>query len=190
MGLRGSDRLLTAIPLSHSYGFTSLALTALVRGLPLVLPADRGPLAPLVAAEKLGATVFPTVPAYLQALLRMSVPPALPGVVRLVISAGAVLPPAVAERFRTTYGRPVHAFYGSSECGGITYDREGGAAERGTVGTPVEGVRVSIAALEPNDDGEGLSSSSRPASARAISRSRSAPRRGPVRDQRRGGVER
>ena len=35
-------------------------------------------------------------------------------------------------------------FYGASECGGITYDREGGAAERGTVGTPVEGVKVRL----------------------------------------------
>ncbi len=156
MGLRDGDRLLAAIPLSHSYGFTTLALSALVRGLTLVLPADRGPLAPLAAADALGATVFPTVPAYLQAVLQMSLPPALPSVVRLVISAGALLPGAVAARFRTTYGRPVHVFYGSSECGGISYDRDGGAAERGTVGTAVEGVRVSIAPLEPNDPGEGL----------------------------------
>jgi acyl-CoA synthetase (AMP-forming)/AMP-acid ligase II len=41
-------------------------------------------------------------------------------------------------------------FYGSSECGGITYDREGGAGERGTLGTPVEGVRVD---LERQDGG-------------------------------------
>lgn len=156
MGLREGDRLLTAIPLSHSYGFTTLALSALVRGLVLVLPPDRGPFAPLLAARELGATVFPTVPAYVQGLLKMSTPPPLPGVVRLVISAGAVLPTAVAAQFRETYGQPLHAFYGSSECGGIAYDREGDAAERGTVGTPVEGVRISLAPLEQNDLDEGL----------------------------------
>jgi long-chain acyl-CoA synthetase len=153
MGLRRDDRLLSALPLSHSYGFTTLALSAMVRGLPLVLPSDQGPFAPLAAAREFGATVFPTVPAYFQALLKMSQPPAWPDGLRLVISAGAVLPSATAVRFRETYKQPVHVFYGSSECGGICYDREGGAAERGTVGTPVDGVRIS---LRPIGESEGL----------------------------------
>ena len=153
MGFRDDDRLLSALPLSHSYGFTTLALSALVRGLTLVLPSDQGPFAPLAAARELGATVFPTVPAYFQALLKMSQPPAWPAGLRLVISAGAVLPSATAVQFRETYKQPVHVFYGSSECGGICYDREGGAAERGTVGTPVDGVRIS---LKPIDHDEGL----------------------------------
>lgn len=153
MGFRDDDRLLSALPLSHSYGFTTLALSALVRGLTLVLPSDSGPFAPFAAAREFGATVFPTVPAYVQGLLKMSQPPAWPDRLRLVISAGAVLPCATAVQFRETYGEPVHAFYGSSECGGICYDREGGAAERGTVGTPVDGVRIS---LKPMDQDEGL----------------------------------
>src|SRR5262249_22302960 len=53
---------------------------------------------------------------------------------------------ATARRFRETFGLPVHVFYGASECGGICYDREGGAGERGTVGTPVEGVEVELVA--------------------------------------------
>ena len=156
MGFRDDDRLVGALPLSHSYGFTTLALSALVRGLTLVLPSDQGPFASLVAARELGATVFPTVPAYIQGLLKMSRPPAWPGGLRLVISAGAVLSDTTAVQFRETYGKPVHVFYGSSECGGICYDREGGAAERGTVGTPVEGVRLSLKLLDPDDDQEGL----------------------------------
>ena len=51
MGLRAADRLLAAIPFSHSYGFTTLALSALVRGLTLVVPADRGPFSSLAAAR-------------------------------------------------------------------------------------------------------------------------------------------
>ncbi len=153
MGFRDDDRLLSALPLSHSYGFTTLAMSAMVRGLTLVLPSDQGPFAPLEASRELGATIFPTVPAYFQALLKMSLPPAWPDGLRLVISAGALLPASTAVRFRETYGQSIHAFYGSSECGGICYDREGGAAERGTVGTPVDGVRVS---LTPADRDEGL----------------------------------
>jgi acyl-CoA synthetase (AMP-forming)/AMP-acid ligase II len=155
MGLREEDRLLAAIPLSHAYGFTILGLSAMVRGSLLVLPQDRTPFSPLAAAEELGATVFPTVPAYLQGVLKMSRPPALPSRVRLVISAGAMLPSAVAAQFRETYGQPVHVLYGSSECGGICFDREGGAAERGTVGTPLEGVRVSIDRSDI-EEGDGL----------------------------------
>lgn len=156
MGFRHNDRLLAAIPMSHSYGFTTLALSAMVRGLTLVLPADQGPFAPLAAARDPGATVFPTVPAYIQALLKMSEPPPWPGGIRLVISAGAVLTGDTAGQFRRTYGQPVHAFYGSSECGGICYDREGLAAERGTVGTPVAGVRISLKPHESGSAEEGL----------------------------------
>ena len=61
-----------------------------------------------------------------------------------MITAGAPLAAAVSARFRERFGLPVHVFYGSSECGGICYDREGGAAERGTVGSPVDGVRVTL----------------------------------------------
>ena len=61
-----------------------------------------------------------------------------------MLTAGAPLRAVTAGRFRETFGLPVHVFYGASECGGICYDREGTAAERGTVGAPVEGVRVEL----------------------------------------------
>lgn len=154
MGLSHDDRLLASLPWSHSYGFTTLVLSSLVRGLPLLMPRDDDPLAPVVDAAALSATILPTVPAYVEALVRMSRPPGLPPSVRLVISAGAPLQVATAKRFRELYGQPIHVFYGSSECGGICYDRSGGAGERGTVGTPVDGVRVT---LSPIDDGDAQS---------------------------------
>ncbi|MCC7127143.1 MAG: long-chain fatty acid--CoA ligase [Acidobacteria bacterium] len=154
MGFTERDRLLAMVPMSHSYGFTTLVLSALVRGLPLVVPADAGPLSPIEAARLFAATIVPTVPAYIQALLRLSTPPAWPTSVRRVITAGAVLHVAPAVAFRRRYGRPIHVFYGSSECGGICYDREGDAAERGTVGTPVDGVSVTLADADAH--GEGL----------------------------------
>jgi long-chain acyl-CoA synthetase len=152
MEITRDDRLLTAIPMSHSYGLSSLALPALVRGTLLVLPEGSDPFAPFAAAERAGATVFPTVPAYLQALLAVSQPPPRPRSLRLVVSAGAPLAPATAGRFRETFGLPVHVFYGASECGGICYDREGEAGERGTVGTPVEGVRVTLGRIEAPEE--------------------------------------
>jgi acyl-CoA synthetase (AMP-forming)/AMP-acid ligase II len=155
MGLRADDRILAAIPMSHSYGFSSVALPALRRGSIAVVPEEDGPLAPLGAAAAAGATVFPSAPAYLQALLKLSQPPSWPSSVRLVISASAPLPSDVASQFHARFGLPVHVFYGASECGGICYDREGTAAERGTVGEPVDGVTVRLEALDGESE-EGL----------------------------------
>ena len=64
--------------------------------------------------------------------------------VRTFISAGAPLPPSTSRRFRERFGKSIHSFYGCSECGGITYDREGGAVERGTVGSAMDGVTLSM----------------------------------------------
>jgi long-chain acyl-CoA synthetase len=154
MGLRADDRLVAAIPMSHSYGLSSLAMPALVRGTPLVMPEDSGLFGPLTAAERMGATVLPTVPPYLDALLRLSQVPGRPRSLRLVIAAGAPLSAHTAGGFREIFGLPVHVFYGASECGGICYDREGGAAERGSVGTPVEGVEVELYAGQTDADPE------------------------------------
>jgi long-chain acyl-CoA synthetase len=156
MGIRPDDRLLTTIPLSHSYGLSSLAMPALLRGTPLVLPEAGSLWNPFEAMERAGATDFPTVPAYLDALLRLSEPPRRPPTLRLVLTAGAPLGPATASRFRETFGLPVHVFYGASECGGICYDREGDAGERGTVGEPVEGVRVVLHPTDPSDATTGI----------------------------------
>ncbi|MFY9822568.1 MAG: fatty acid--CoA ligase family protein, partial [Thermoanaerobaculia bacterium] len=150
MGLRPGapgDRFLATIPLSHSYGLSSLAVPALVRGTPLVIPEEAG-VYPFVTAARLGATFYPAVPAYLDALVRMSDPPPRPDCLRLVITAGAPLAAATSACFRERFGLAVHVFYGSSECGGICYDREGGAAERGTVGSPIAGVRITLEPIE------------------------------------------
>jgi long-chain acyl-CoA synthetase len=148
MGLRSTDRFLATVPFSHSYGLSSLAVPALVRGTLLVMPDEVGVYDPFVTAARLEATFYPAVPAYLDALVRMSDPPPRPDCLRLVITAGAPLAAATSVRFRERFGVPVHVFYGASECGGICYDREGGGAERGTVGSPVEGVRVTLAPVE------------------------------------------
>ena len=144
MGLGAGERMVAAVPLSHSYGFASLALPALLRGTLLAVPAERSPLAPLAVAAALEATFLPTVPAFLAALVRLAAAPPLPPSLRLIVSAGAPLAAETAVRLRERFGRSAHVFYGASECGGIAYDRAGDAAERGTVGEPIPGVEVTI----------------------------------------------
>jgi long-chain acyl-CoA synthetase len=145
MGLSLDDRIFAAVPMSHAYGLSILATPAWILGTPLVF-ADG--LEDFEAAERLRATVFPTVPSWYDAQLAAS-ERALPPSVRLWIAAGAPLRAATARAWRARHGCGVHAFYGSSECGGITFDRRGDAAERGSVGSALEGVRVEL-------DSEGL----------------------------------
>lgn len=151
MALGADERVFSGIPMSHSYGLTSVVVASLVRAWTIFVPGSVGPFESLDVARAEGVTFLPTVPAHLQAMLKLARPFPLPGSVRLVISAGAPLPPETAVRFRETYGMPVKVFYGASECGGIAFDREGSAGERGTLGTAVEGVRLT---LQPTDGSE------------------------------------
>jgi long-chain acyl-CoA synthetase len=117
----------------------------LVRGVPLVLSGDRMPRAVLADLARTNATVFPGMPVFYQAFCEMPDVPLLPAL-RLCISAGAPLPLASAQKFRDRFGLAIHSFYGSSECGGICYDREAALIEQGFVGAAMTGVR-----LEPLD---------------------------------------
>ncbi len=156
MGLVADERILAAVPLSHSYGLSSVLLPMLVRGSTIVVPSDDGPFAAIDAARAADVTFLPTVPAYLEVLMRMTDPPPLPPSLRLAVTAGAPLRPETAAMFRARYGRPVHVFYGASEVGGICFDREGGAGERGTLGTPVDGVSVELEPVPGVADDVGL----------------------------------
>ena len=144
MGLIAADRFVAAIPWSHSYGLSSLVMPALRRGSMLIVPDDASPWAPLAAARTHRATVFPTVPVYLSTIGSLAAPPPWPESLRTVISAGARLSPETASRFHDVFGLNAHVFYGASESGGIAYDREGDAASRGTVGTPIDGATITL----------------------------------------------
>jgi acyl-coenzyme A synthetase/AMP-(fatty) acid ligase len=119
----------------------------LVRGVPLVVSRDRMPRAVLDDLARTGATVFPGMPVFYQAFCEMENAPALPKL-RLCISAGAPLALEIARKFRDKFQRSIHSFYGSSECGGICYDREARLLEAGFVGPPMRGVQLDM--LEPD----------------------------------------
>jgi long-chain acyl-CoA synthetase len=143
MGIGAGDLNFGVIPVSHSYGFSNLLTPLIARGVPLVFSRDRMPRAMLDDLARTKATVFAGMPVFYQAFAEMDSVPALPEL-RLCISAGAPLPLPVAEKFRAKFGRPIHSFYGSSECGGICYDREALLKEPGFVGAPMHGVEVEL----------------------------------------------
>jgi acyl-coenzyme A synthetase/AMP-(fatty) acid ligase len=105
------------------------------------------PRAVLDDLARTGATVFPGMPVFYQAFCEMENAAELPKL-RLCISAGAPLDIEVARKFRGKFQRSIHSFYGSSECGGICYDREARLLEPGFVGPTLLGVQLEL--LEPN----------------------------------------
>jgi len=139
MGIGRRDLNYALIPLGHSYGLGNLTVPLLAHGVPLV--CGTAPLPHAIAADfaRWRPTVFPGVPAMWRALANSDL--ALPGL-RLGISAGAPLPPEVARDFAARFGRRLHSFYGSSETGGITYDRTGFATLSGEVGRAMHGVKL------------------------------------------------
>lgn len=146
MGIGADDLNYGVIPISHSYGFSNLLTPLLARGVSMVVTGDRLPRAVLNGLGKTRATVFPGMPVFYQAFCAFDDLPDL-SALRLCISAGAPLSAAVAREYRQKFRQSIHSFYGSSECGGICYDREADDFIDGFVGSPMTGVSVEL--IEP-----------------------------------------
>jgi len=142
MGISRSDLNFGAIPFSHSYGFSNLITPLLFQGTRLVCTTDRMPRAIYNSLQDSKSTVFPGTPALFQALGLLTDTAPLHSV-RLCISAGAPLLPGISRQFSAKYGLKIHSFYGSSECGGIAYDRTDQVElPSAFAGMPLDGVRV------------------------------------------------
>jgi long-chain acyl-CoA synthetase len=120
MGLRPEWPNLGVISLAHSYGFSNLILPLLLHGIPLVQVGSALPEALRSAASTQQAVTLAAVPALWQAWQDAE---AIPANVGQAISAGAPLPLALEQAVFASRGLKIHNFYGSSECGGIAYDR-------------------------------------------------------------------
>ncbi|MEZ5404901.1 MAG: class I adenylate-forming enzyme family protein [Verrucomicrobiia bacterium] len=144
MKIKSSDINLGLIPFGHSYGLGNLIMPLILQGTPIVsaptfLPAQISPW-----IKQFGVTVFPSVPTIFQLLNELpSVRSLAP--LRLVISAGARLSSGVAQHFFKKFHLKLHNFYGSSETGGICYDKTGIASLLGrSVGKPLDQVKIII----------------------------------------------
>ncbi|HEV7401819.1 MAG TPA: class I adenylate-forming enzyme family protein, partial [Chthoniobacteraceae bacterium] len=142
MGITAADLNFGAIPFSHSYGFSNLVTPLLTHGVPLVATEERLPRALWQGLRRSGATVFPGLPVFFEKMSALD--EARDGSrLRLCISAGAPLLASVAGAFTRAFGLKIHSFYGSSECGGICYDRSDEPNyDDGWVGQPMDGVRL------------------------------------------------
>lgn len=158
MGLRPDWPNLGVLSLAHSYGFSNLVTPLLLHGIPLVLVPAPLPRAVQRAAAPMEGVTLPAVPALWRAWLDAG---SVPDNVRLAVSAGAPLPLALEAALFARHHLKVHNFLGSSECGGIAYDRSAVPREDERVtGTALDGVSLSTGpggCLEVRGDAVGTS---------------------------------
>jgi acyl-coenzyme A synthetase/AMP-(fatty) acid ligase len=139
-----------AISLAHSYGFSNLVLPLVLHGIPLVLAASPLPgsvrdALDLVAHGAAGGTraALPGVPALWRAWHAAGVTD--PSRIAVALSAGAPLPLELEREVWAANGLKIHNFLGSSECGGIAYDRTSQPRDKATlVGTALDGVSLAV----------------------------------------------
>jgi len=146
MGISPKDRNLALVPLGHSFGLGNLVMPLVIQGTSLVIAEKFLPAQIPEWIRKHHITVFPSVPAIFRILS------GLPGrsklsPLRLAISAASVLSPETAAAFLKRFGVRIHNFYGSSETGGICYDRTGKSSLDGlSLGSPLKGVHIDLLA--------------------------------------------
>jgi long-chain acyl-CoA synthetase len=111
---------LACISLAHSYGFSNLILPLLLHGIPLILLPAPLPELLLRAAKQFPSITLPAVPALWKTWHQST---SIPPNTAIAISAGAPLPLELESVVFQKTNLKIHNFYGSSECGGIAYDR-------------------------------------------------------------------
>ena len=133
------------ISMAHSYGFSNLVLPLVLHGIPLILGGDPLPESfarALTFLPDTGGTV-PAVPAMWRAWLKAGCLD--PHKIKIAISAGAPLTTELEAAVYQATGIKVHNFYGSSECGGIAYDRSDTPRENpNAVGHAMHGVTTTL----------------------------------------------
>lgn len=146
MGLRRDWPNVAVISAAHSYGFANLVLPLFLYGQSLRICPNPlpGTLRTVLQAAR-GAVTLPAVPAMWRAWFQSGVLEC--SEIALAISAGAPLPVELEQQVHAATGLKIHNFYGSSECGGIAYDRTESPRTDGSIaGTAMDGVRLMLSA--------------------------------------------
>jgi long-chain acyl-CoA synthetase len=155
MRISRDDVQMAAIPLSHAYGIGNLVVPLFLNGSAIVLRDSFVPHRLPDDARRYAATAFPGVPFMFDHFAKNPPAEGWPPTLRNLLSAGAPLEAAVAQRFRDQFEVKIRPFYGTSETGGITYDATDNPAADGMVGTPLRGVQIELVAEEGAPEGGG-----------------------------------
>ena len=145
-GIDASDRLFAPSRLFFAYPLANSLITGLACGATVILQREWPTVENVAAtAARDRPTVFFGVPAFYRALLHEGRAKALARGVRIAVSAGEAIAPALAEQWRAETGVPIRDGYGTSETLALmlTGQPQSGAA---TTLKPVPGVTVTSAA--------------------------------------------
>ncbi|MGW1884607.1 long-chain-fatty-acid--CoA ligase [Streptomyces sp. NPDC001970] len=140
------DVLFGGLPLFHSFGQTCALNCAVAAGacLTLLPRFDAGRALEMLVRDRV--TVFEGVPTMYAALLaHPSRSSAHREHLRLAASGGAAMPVEILHAFEEAFDCPLLEGYGLSETSPVaTFNRPEGPRRAGTIGVPIEGVRIRI----------------------------------------------
>lgn len=156
-----ADILLTALPLSHSFGATVCMIIPVLVGCTSVYLPRFEALSALETIEAERVTVFPGVPSMFAWLTALKTERRFDtSSLRLCVSGGAALPIEIVAPFEERYGTVLVEGYGPTEASPVvSCNRSKETRKLGTVGPPLPGVEVTIQddaghVLPPGEIGE------------------------------------
>jgi long-chain acyl-CoA synthetase len=145
----GEDVILGCLPLFHTFGQTCAMNTGFRAGATLVLlPRFDGAAALNLLIEN-RCTIFMGVPTMYVGLLAAARSDPRRPELTMGLSGGASLPLTVLAEFEETFSCPVYEGYGLTETSPVaTFNQKDWPTKPGTVGRPIWGVEVEIAAAD------------------------------------------
>ncbi len=145
LGIRPDDRCLSAAKAFFAYGLGNSVLFPLAAGATAVLePTPAKPETVAQRASEYGATLFFAGPTFFANMLRAELPATSLGAVRLAVSAGEALPPALYERWTSHFGVDILDGIGMTEMLHIFLTNRVGDVHPGTTGRAVPGYELRI----------------------------------------------
>jgi long-chain acyl-CoA synthetase len=144
MSIAPADTQIAVIPLSHAYGFGNLVMPLLVQGTAIVLRESFVPHQLTADARRYAARAFHGVPFMFHHYVASPPADGWPPSLTLLVSAGARLELDTIRGFHEAFGVRIHSFYGTSESGGIAFDKSDEIPQLPTVGRLLPGVTVEL----------------------------------------------
>lgn len=144
VGFRPDDRALAIVPLCHSYGLEHGLLAPLWARSNVHLAQGLDLAVVMRQLADGGITLLPGVPSAYDMIAQVGAVQPFP-TLRKAYSAGAPLPPGVADAFHQKYGVRIGQLYGATEIGSVSFaDPDAPHFDPRSVGRPFTGVRVRI----------------------------------------------